>query len=104
MKVTMYETNLHLVGNGLSYYSVTPITISSEKDGSIEAKDSKGRAFSGSKDNYFQTEEEAWTSALNDANASICTLESGMQELTSNLVEANRLKSWLLARNKGESK
>jgi hypothetical protein len=62
----MYDVNWHYTNDVFSHCSVTPIKVIRESvlpgctGVSITAKDSNGRKFQGSPDNYYATEEAAW--------------------------------------------
>ena len=83
----MYEVNWHSVNDVFSHCTVTPITVLREgvlpgcSGVSITAKDSAGRKFHGSPDNYYATEEAAWAAVKAELVESVETHEKQLAEL-----------------------
>ena len=91
MNKTMYEVNWHYTNDVFSHCSVTPIKVIRESvlpgctGVSITAKDSNGRKFQGSPDNYYATEEAAWAAAKAELAESIEADEKQLAKLQEQL-------------------
>lgn len=87
MNKTMYEVNWHHANDKFSHCTVTPITVIREgvlpgcTGISITAKDSSGRKFQGSPDNYYSTEEAAWEAVKAELAEGIEAHEKQLSEL-----------------------
>ena len=102
MTKTMYEINWHYKDSGQNQFShctVKPITVIRESvlpgctAVSITAKDSKGRTFQGSPEDYFETEAAAWEEVKQDLLATIVSYDKTVVELKE---ETHRLFSFLI--------
>ena len=91
MNKTMYEVNWHAVNDVFSHCTVTPITVIREgvlpgcTGVSITAKDSQGNKFQGSPDNYYATEEAAWSAVRVEITKSIEAHEKQLSEMQAQL-------------------
>lgn len=96
MNKTMYEVNWHYTNDVFSHCSVTPIKVIRESvlpgctGVSITAKDSNGRKFQGSPDNYYATEEAAWAAAKAELAESIEADEKQLAKLQEQLFARSR--------------
>lgn len=102
MTKTMYEISWHYKDseqNQFLHCTVRPITIIRESvlpgctAVSITAKDSKGRTFQGSSEDYFETEAAAWAAVKQDI---LGTIESYDKTVVALKEETHRLFSFLI--------
>lgn len=102
MTKTMYEINWHYKDsdqNQFSHCTVMPITVIRESvlpgctAVSITAKDSEGRTFLGSPEDYFETEAAAWVAVKQDL---LDTIESHDKTVIELKEEIHRLFSFLI--------
>ena len=98
MNKTMYEVNWYYTNDVFSHCSVTPIKVIRESvlpgctGVSITAKDSNGRNFQGSPDEYYATEEAAWAEVKAAMSETIRANESSIAKLVN---ETNALREYL---------
>lgn len=91
MNKVMYEVNWHHANGKFSHCSVTPITVFREgvlagcTGVTISAKDSSGRKFIGTPDNYYASEAEAWEAITAELAQCIASREKASADMASEL-------------------